>query len=308
MHVLVTGATGFMGPRVVERLVAHGHSVRCLVRRTSDLSPLQAAPIEVWAGDVTDPATLPGALEGVQAVVHLVGILKERPPDVTFERIHVGGTRRVVEAAKAAGLARIFYMSAIGAKPDPAYPYHNTKWQAEELVKGSGIPYTILRSSIVFGPRDEFMNRFAAMVRRPPTGDRTLAPFVPVIGSGKTRFQPIFVEDLAECAARVMGDEAMAGRLIEVGGPELFTYEQLIDIVMDTIGIHRPKVHVPVLLMRPAVALMPLVYKDPPLTREQLSMINLDNVAETTDVVLRVFGFQPVHLRDKISYIIEESK
>lgn len=307
MHVLLTGATGFIGTRVVQRLVAHGHSVRCLVRRTSDLSPLQAAPIEVWAGDVTDLSSLASALEGIQAVVHLVGIIKERPPAATFERVHVHGTRNLAQAAKAAGVSRILFLSGIGAQPNPAYPYLLTKWQAEELIKGSGVPYTILRSSVVFGSGDEFMNRLATLVRRPPTGDRTLAPFVPIIGSGKTRFQPIFVEDVAECLVRALVNPEMAGKLIEIGGPEQFTYEQLVDVIMDTLGIHRPKIHISVLLMRPAVALMPLVYEDPPITKDQLKMIHLDNVAEA-DVVSRIFGFQPARLRDKLGYVVEESK
>ncbi len=307
MHVLLTGATGFIGRRVAQRLLAHGHSVRCLVRRSSDLSSLQPAPVEVWAGDVTDPASLTGALEGVQAVVHLVGIIKERQPAATFERVHVHGTRNLAQAAKAAGVSRFLFLSGIGAQANPDYPYLLTKWQAEELIKGSDIPYTILRSSVVFGPGDEFMNQLAALVRRPPAGDRTLAPFVPIIGSGKTRFQPIFVEDVAECLVRALGNPEMAGQLIEIGGPEQLSYEELVDMIMDTLGIHRPKIHVPVLLMRPAVALMPLIYKDPPITTDQLKMIHLDNIAEPAGVS-RIFGFQPARLREKLGYVVEESQ
>ena len=307
MKVLLTGGTGFIGRRVAQRLVGWGHDVRCLVRRSADLSGLQMLPVEIWAGDITDAETLPGALEDIEAVVHLVGIIKEQPPAVTFARVHVLGTHHLIEAARAAGVTRMLFLSAIGARPDRSYPYLLTKWQAEELVKGSGLSWTILRSSIVFGPGDAFMNRLATLVRRPPSGDRKLAPFVPIIGSGKTRFQPIWVEDVADCIVRALGNQDLAGRLIEVGGPEQYTYEELVDLVMDTLNIHRPKVHVPVAFMRPAVALMPLVYRDPPITSGQLAMINLDSVAEP-DVVQRVFGFQPARLRDKLGYVAEESR
>ncbi|MBI2886280.1 MAG: complex I NDUFA9 subunit family protein [Chloroflexi bacterium] len=307
MHILLTGATGFIGRRAAQRLVGRGHQVRCLVRASADLSPLQYLPVEVWRGDVTDRASLAGALDEVQAVAHLVGIIRERPPTATFPRVHVEGTRNLLEACQRQGdIHRFLFLSSIGAGPGP-HPYLRTKWEAEELVRGSGLPWTILRSSIVFGPGDEFMNRLAALVRRPPSGDRMLAPFVPIIGSGRTRFQPIFVEDVAECILRAVEGEAYAGRTVEIGGPEQFSYEELVDIVMDTLGVHRPKLHLPVALMRPAVALMPLVYREPPLTSQQLAMIELDNVAEP-EVVQREFGFAPARLRDRLEYIVEESR
>ncbi|MEK7216668.1 MAG: NAD-dependent epimerase/dehydratase family protein, partial [Chloroflexota bacterium] len=189
----MTGPTGFIGRRVVQRLVGMGHQVRCLVRRTSDLRPIAGLPVEVWAGDVTDRTSLAGGLDAIDGVVHLVGIIREQRPGATFDRVHVLGTENLLAEAKAAGAGRFFFLSAIGAGPDPRYPYLATKWRAEELVKSAGIPWTILRSSIVYGPGDEFMSQLAALVRRPPAGDRLLAPFVPIIGSGRTRFQPIQV-------------------------------------------------------------------------------------------------------------------
>lgn len=302
MHVLLTGATGFIGRRVAQRLVGLGHEVRCLVRRTADLAPLSGLPVEVWAGDVTEPDTLPGGLDGVEAVIHLVGIIRERPPQVTFPRVHAEATHHLVEAAKAAQVRRIVFLSAIGARPDPTYPYLLSKWQAEELVKGSGISWTVIRSSIVYGEGDEFMTRLAALVRRPPAGDRKLSPFVTIIGSGKTRFQPILAEDVARCVADAVSKDDVKDRQVEIGGPERWTYEELVDAVMDTIQVRRPKVHVPVALMRPAVALMPLVYKEPPITATQLGMIALDSVCEP-DAVERSFGFAPARLREHLDYL-----
>ena len=302
MNVFVTGATGFIGRRLCQHLIAKGHFVRCLVRPNSDLSPLQYLSVELWRGDVNDPASLEGALEGIQTVIHLVGIIRERPPQATFQRVHVEGTRNLLAAAREAGVQHCLYLSAIGAGPGPQYPYLHSKWEAEELVRQSDLPWTVVRSSIVFGQGDEFLTKLAALVRHPPAGDRTLAPFVPIIGSGKTRFQPIWVEDLAECLALTLGNPALHGQVITLGGPEQVSYEDMVDLIMDTLPLHRPKIHLPVALMRPAVALMPIVYKDPPITSTQLNMIDLDSITDL-DAVQRTYGFQPASLRDKTGYL-----
>lgn len=302
MNILVTGATGFIGPNVARALVQRGHQVRCLVRRGADLRPLQYLPVEVWLGDILDPATLPPALEDQQAVVHLVGILKERPPALTYQRVHVEGTRNLAEAAKAAGVQRFLYMSGNGAADSPKYPYLHTKWQAEELVKASGIPWTVLRPSIVTGPGDGFFNQLADIVRHPPSGGRTMAPVVPVIGSGGCRYSPIHVEDLARCTAQAAVDPAFAGRTVVLGGPEQFTYRELLRLTMDTIKVHRPVVPLPVWFMRLVVPTMPLLYKDPPLTPALLEMALLDNVAEP-DSVLANFGFEPRAIGEHLGYL-----
>ncbi len=302
MNILVTGATGFIGRRVAQRLVAQGHTVRCLVRATTDLRPLQYLPVEIWRGDMLDPESLRGAVEDVQAIVHLVGILREHPPESTFRRIHVDGTRQLLDAAKGAGIRRFFYMSSIGAGSDPRYQYFLSKWLAEEQVQSSGIPWTVIRAGVVFGEGDEFLNRLADLVRHPPSGGRTLAPIVPIIGSGQTRFQPVWVEDVADCIARAATQPEYENRLVTIGGPDHFTYEQLIDMVMDATGVHRPKVHVPVMLMRPAVAMMPLVYKEPPITPEQLRMLEVDGITDI-DAVQQQFGFTPARLVDTLEYL-----
>ncbi len=283
-------------------MVGLGHEVRCLVRRTSDLQPIARLPVEVWAGDVTDPRSLAGGLDGVDAVVHLVGIIREQRPSVTFQRVHVEGTANLLAGSGAAGAGRFLFMSAIGADAAARYPYLATKGRAEQLVKAGGIPWTIIRSSIVYGAGDEFMSQLAALVRRPPVGDRLLAPFVPIIGSGKTRFQLIHVDDVARCVALAATEPQFAGEVITVGGPEEFTYEQLVDLVMGATGIRRPKLHLPVALMRPAVKLLPLIYRKPPITSGQLDMIGLDSVCDL-DSVERRFGFAPARLRDRLGYL-----
>ena len=293
--ILVTGATGYIGRRIVSRLVEQGQEVRCLVRTSSDLSPLKGLQVQVHRGEVADPASLMSACEGVEAVVHTVGIIREQGTN-TFERTNHIGTRNLVEAARGAGVKRLVYLSAIGAGPDPKLPYLYSKWQGEQTVSAAEIPHVILRPSIVFGRGDEFINALAAAVR--------LGPIVPIIGSGKNRFQPIFVDDLVRCVERILKDEAYDGRVLEIGGPEHLTYRDIVDAIIRTFGRRRLKVRVPLIAMRLLAPLLGLLTPHPPITPAQLKMINLDNIAEP-DSVERDFGFQPRPLGGNIDYILD---
>ncbi|MBI4497712.1 MAG: complex I NDUFA9 subunit family protein [Chloroflexi bacterium] len=304
MMVLLTGATGFVGQRVARWLVGMGHQVRCLVRRTADLTNLQPLRVEIWHGDVTDPASLPGAFAGVDTVVHLVAIIREQPArGITFQRVNAEGTRHMVAAARQAGVRRFVHMSAIGVRDDPRYPYWHTKWLGEQAVRESGLPSVVLRPSLIFGEGDEFFTTLADLVRKPPSGLFPLAPMVPVPGRGATRFQPIFVEDVGRCFTHLVTEERFLGQVVTIGGPDLYTYEQMLDLVMETLSRRRLKVHLPLALMRPNVWLLERLLPHPPVTTVQLDMFPFDNVAESLDVVERTFGFRPKRLRDEIGYI-----
>jgi NADH dehydrogenase len=303
-RVLVTGGTGFVGRSTVRWLVGMGHEVRCLVRATSTLDPLAGRSVEYWRGDVTQPATLPPALEGMDAVVHLVAIIRERPAQgVTFERVNAQGTRDLVEAARAAGIRRFVHISAIGVRPDPAYPYWNTKWEGEQAVRDSGLPWTVFRPSLIVGEGGEFLGRLADLVRKPPAGLFAGPPVVPVLGDGRTRFQPIWVEDAARCIAIAVGDQSDDDRLHTIGGPEVWTYEEILDLVMETVGKRRWKLHVPLALAMPNVKLTEMLLSDPPATSGQVAMLAYDNIAENTDVIEREFGFRPKGLREIIGFL-----
>jgi NADH dehydrogenase len=289
--ILVTGGSGFIGRRVVSRLADAGESVRVLARGERRADPPHG--VEAAQGNVVSGEGVPQALTGVESVVHLVAIIRESG-DQTFEAVIRRGTERLTEAAKVAGVRQFVFVSAIGAQDNAEYPYLHAKWQAERAVTLSGLKYTILKPSIVFGEDDEFINALAGLVR--------YNPVVPVAGDGKTRFQPIWVEDLVTCIVACLDGDAHDGKTLEVGGPEHLTYDEMLDVVKEALGRTRVKAHVPLALMRRVAQVMEWVLPRPPVTREQLKMLALDNVAET-DSVMKNFGVQPRRLADSLDYL-----
>ena len=252
--ILVTGATGYVGRRIVGRLVEEGEAVRCLVRSTSDRTIVEGLGVETQPGDVTDMASLKSACEGVDSVVHTVAVIREKG-GATFDAINHMGTRNVTEAAREAGVGRLVHLSAIGAGPDTRYPYLYSKWQAEQAVMGSEVPHVTLRFSIIFGPGDEFINALAAAVK--------LAPVTPIIGSGKTAFQPIHVEDAARCATLALRNEKLLGQVLEVGGPDRLSYREIVNAIIRSLGVRRIKARVPVGLMKLAAPLLGVIAPPP---------------------------------------------
>lgn len=288
--ILVTGGTGFIGRRFVARLVEDGQATQTFSRgqRQAELP----AGVERAHGNVVTGEGLSEAMAGAERAVHLVAIIREGRGQ-TFDGVIRQGTERVAEAAGAAGVQKLVYVSAIGARDDPTYPYLIAKWRAEQAVINSGLNYTVLRPSIIFGEGDEFINALAGLARR---------PVVPIAGDGRSRFQPLWVEDLVSCIVACLNDGSHDRETVEVGGPEQFTYEELVDIVMRELRVSRRKVHVPLMVMRPLARLMEWTLPRPPVTVEQLKMLALDNVAEP-DAVPEAFGFQPRRLAEGIGYI-----
>ena len=290
--VLVTGGTGFIGRRVVAALADAGFGVRALVHRNVPEGGLPDG-VEAVEGNVLDPESLAGACDGVGAVAHLVAVVRESG-DRTFHRVNVEGTRNMLDAAAGAGVERFVFASTIGATSDPEIPYLHSRWTAEQDVASSGLAHTIVRFSVGFGPGDEFFNVLAAQAR--------LFPLVPVAGSGANRFQPIAAEDAARCLVEALSRGDTVGRAIEAGGPAQYSYDELLDLVARTLGVKIAKVHLPLQLMRPAVALMETLAPRPPVTGEQLKMIAVDNVTEV-DSVEHNFGFAPRPLEGNLEYL-----
>lgn len=292
--ILLTGATGFVGRHLLARLQQRGEPLRPLVHDAAAAQRLRATNVEPTVGDVTDPASLRRALQGVDTVIHLVAIITEKG-GATFARINAQGTRNVVEAARAAGVTRFLHMSANGAQDNPRYPYLQTKWQGEQAVAASGLPYSILRPSVIFGHGDQFFNTLATLVR--------LNPIVPIPGNGQSRFQPIWVEDVCTCFLTMLDDDTYLGRGYDVGGPEQLSYDEMIDVLMRVLGQRRPKLHLPIPLLKPAAALMAAALPRPPVTPGQLDLLEVDNVTAPNPLPT-LFGIaKPAYLQAKLDYI-----
>ncbi len=293
MLVLVTGATGFLGRRVVQELLDRHHQVRCLVHVPGRERIFDHRSVEVHYGNVLDPASLAVALYNVEAVVHLVAII--RPTHrMSFDLVNRQGTANVVAAAKEARVREFHHVSAVGAANDPTYPYHYSKWQSEQEVVNSGLPFTIIRPSIMFGQGDEFINSLAGLVR--------LFPIVPVIGSGKIRFQPMAVEDVASCIGMSVERQDLKGRTLDLGGPDRFSYNEIVSEVARAMGKRRLRFHVPTLPVLVAATLFQGLMQRAPITTDQIRMLGLRNVAEVGEVE-RSFGFTPRPLRSNIDFV-----
>lgn len=276
MKVFVTGGTGFVGGAVLRQLTGAGHTVRVLVRPGSERKLEALQGVEIHRGDASDPASVQGAMTGCEAVIHLIGIIREFPSKgVTFARLHVEATRNIMAEAQRQGIRRYLHMSANGARAGTSSGYFDSKWQAEELVRASGLAWTIFRPSLIHGAGDQFINMLAKLVR--------LLPVVPVIGNGQYRLAPVFVGDVAEAFNKALQVEAAVGQSYPCCGPEVYTYDQLLDLIGAALGRKRVyKLHQPVALVRPAVSLFE-AFSFFPITGDQLAMLLEGNVCDHND-------------------------
>lgn len=281
MKVFVTGGTGFVGGHVIDELHRQGHDVRALVHRRR---PSAFGGVEQVEGDVMCPESFEGAMTGCEAVVHLVGIIREFPSrGITFERMHVRATGNVLAAAAQARVGRFLHMSALGTRQGAVSAYHGTKYRAEELVRASGLCYTIFRPSLIFGPKDGFVNMLAGQLR--------YTPVMPVIGTGAYRLQPIHAGDVARCFALALGLPETVGGCYELCGDRRLTYVELLDEIAAAMGRPAPfKPRVPLAPMRLLISLLqgfPLF----PITRDQLQMLIEESICSGR--WKEVFGFEP---------------
>jgi uncharacterized protein YbjT (DUF2867 family) len=293
--ILVTGANGFVGSHLIERLRKDDIAVRALVRMPSRAEKLKDLGAEVVPGDISDPDALEAAAAGCDRVIHLVGIIQEGR-GFTFRSIHVEGTRNVLTAAKKAGVKQFFHQSALGTRENAKSEYHRTKWEAEQLVKAGGVPYTILRPSLIYGPGDLFTNRLAKMVR--------LSPVLPVIGTGRSKVQPIFIDEVIACIAKAVTSDAFLNAVFEIGGPEQLTYEEVTKAIAEALGVKRPTVHMPMFFMRTMAAVAETVLPTPPVTTDQLIMMQEDNICSMRDI-REVFGIEPVKFREGLAKFLK---
>ncbi|HKH32330.1 MAG TPA: complex I NDUFA9 subunit family protein [Gaiellaceae bacterium] len=277
MKILVTGGTGFIGPKVVHALRAQGRDVRALVRSPDRGAQLASWGVELATGDVTDPVTVRNAIDGCTHVVHLVAILRGRPQD--FDRVMTEGFRNVLAAAKEQGVERAVLMSALGTNDasKDVVPYYRAKWQMEQDVQASGLEHVIFRPSFVFGPGGGALPTFIRQVK--------VSPVVTVIGPGLQRSQPIWIEDVAAHFARAIDLPQAAGRTYEVGGPDTVTWNELYQRIARVLGKRRRLVHVPWTVARTGARLTERL-PGAPLSVDQVAMLQAaDNVVGSPDAV-----------------------
>lgn len=271
--VTVFGASGFIGRYVVGEIAKTGARVRAAVRRpdsASFLKPMgdvgQVTPV---AANIRDDASVAAAVEGADTVINLVGILFPGGKQ-SFDALQATGAQRVAAAAKAAGTERFVQMSAIGADPESDSVYASTKGIGEQLVQEAFPGASIVRPSIVFGPEDDFFNKFAAIAR--------LAPALPLIGGGHTKFQPVYVGDVAAAVAAICAAPKTAGATFELGGPQVYSFRELMEIMLKEIGRRRILVPIPFPIAKLQATFLELS-PIPILTRDQVKLLERDNVA-----------------------------
>ncbi len=289
--ILVTGANGFVGGWIVRRLRAEGRPVRALVRDESKGEALRALGCETVVGDMTEPAGLRRAVQGVDTVVHLVAILTGKPED--FQRVMTQGTRDLVSLAKEEGVRRFVLMSALGVNEESKdlVPYYRAKWDMEQIVEGAGLEYVIFRPSFIFGPDGGALRQFRRIAK--------VAPVTPIPGPGTQRIQPIWAEDVAAYFAAAVDKPDAANRSFEVGGPDVVTWNEFWSRLKRTLGVRRPTLHVPFGLMRAQAVILERL-PSPPVTRDQLKMLAAgDNVVSNSDAA-DTFGLPLVPLDEQL--------
>jgi uncharacterized protein YbjT (DUF2867 family) len=275
--ILVTGATGFVGPKIVHELRAQGRDVRALVRRPERAASLRALGVELAAGDVTDAGSLRTAVAGCTHVIHLVAIINGSPGD--FQRVMTQGTNDLVAASVEAGIERFVLMSALGtsAEAKDTVPYYAAKWAEEEAVTSSGLEHVIFRPSFVFGGDGGALPTFLKQVR--------YSPVVTVIGDGRQRSQPIWVGDVAAYFARAVDAPTAANRTFDLGGPDTVDWNGLYRTIAKVLGKRRQLVHVPFGVARAGAQLTQWL-PGAPLHVDQVTMLQgADNVVSNTDAV-----------------------
>lgn len=269
--LLVTGSTGFIGQNLLPVLKEKDYSSRCLIRANSSTESLQDFCCEKVIGDILDESSLKYAMKGVERVIHLAGVRMELG-SATFEGIFYLGTRHVVDVAKASGVKHMILISAYGARPRTDSKFLHYKWMAEEYLRNSGLDYTILRPTIVYGPHDHFITRWINKIKR--------FPVVPVLGRGDYLLQPVSVGDVIQCVVRALEDASKNRKVYDLGGPDCLKFNEILKILAGILNRPIQLLHLPWGLVKPFARFCDLTLVRPPFTPDEVSRWKEDRVCD----------------------------
>lgn len=288
-NVTVFGASGFIGRHLVQRLARRGMRVKAAERRPHRarfLVPMgDVGQVVPMGTDITDEASVATAIAGADMVVNLVGILYESAGNGRFQAVHVDGAARVARVARQAGVQRLIQMSALGADRNSPSAYARSKAEGEEAARTAFPGTTIIRPSIVFGPEDDFFNRFAAMAQ--------CAPALPLFGGGVTRYQPVYVGDVADAMVACLTNPATAGQTYELTGPRSYSFAEIMALVLAVTERKRPLVKLPFWMADIIGTFAGLAPGKPLLTRDQAKLLRKDNVAQGKPGLAEL-GIEPI--------------
>jgi NADH dehydrogenase len=291
--ILLTGATGLVGSALLRRLLDRGQQVRCLVRDPRRLGPSRVR-VQITLGDLSDPWTLRQSVRGVTEVVHLAASIRDQPRG-SIEELNGLGTARLLREAESGGVGRFVFFSAMGASTSSRTRFFRSKALAEEAVLAAGVPSTVFAPSIVYAPGDPWFSLLHAMMR---------LPWMPISGSGEARFQPIWVEDAAECALAALDGRNDGRRRFELAGPEVLTYDEVVKLVLEAEGKRRPLVHVPLGVVRRGLsALERIVGPSVFATWEEAQLMEESMISERGAGDARDLGIEPKPMREVLGLV-----
>lgn len=300
--IVVFGGSGFIGTQVVQRLADAGAQVVIPCRSAEQAKHLQplgdVGQVVLIQANVLDLTTIPPLLNGAYGVVNLIGILFEKG-NATFEHMHTEVPKTIAAAAKEQGVERFVQISALGADNDSDSKYARTKAGGETAVKQHFAQSTILRPSIVFGPEDNFFNMFAQMAQ--------YSPALPLIGGGKTKFQPVYVENVADAVIKGIVDASTAGKTYELAGPQVYTFKEILQFILKTTGRKRCLVPLPFGCAKFKAMFLQHLPK-PPLTPDQVTLLKYDNVKAADSLGLKELGIERHSVEGIVPQYLEQYK
>lgn len=281
--ILVLGGTGFFGRAVSHAILDRGYDLRMLVRDPGRAGAFRVRGAELVQGNATDAAVLEKACQGVAAVVDLVAVRRNRPQ--SYFDVNVEAPAKLGQVAKAAGVHKVVFVSAIGARPDAVSTYLASRYAGEQALIRTGTPHTIVRFSFLLGEDGGVVDDFQRAAE--------FGPVIVIPGDGQQHFQPIIRDDAARCVVDSIPRADLYGKTLELGGPEILTYEQLLDFFCRARDIKKPRLKMPISLLIPGAALMDVFMPDPLVTPDELKSLRAENVADALDVVVSTFNFRP---------------